>query len=266
MLGRLRTMFRQQGLGIGLASIALFVAMGGTSVAADAVSSAAKLITGKQIKNNSVASGDLKNNSITATDIKDNSLLAQDFAPGQLPQGQKGDRGDRGPEGPPNPNAQDSDRLDGRDASDFLGATAKAADAELLDGVDSTRIVRGNEGRVRTAWTYADAGSDTGRVVTDWWEVWYTCPNPTSTTGTVHFRNVSGGTAYLLVDNGSANPVRQLLSNGQTHSEPASPTVDAIEFDMASQAGPVANVRVLSWHHPTLCQFELTGIGARSGP
>jgi hypothetical protein len=37
--------------------------------------------------------------------------------------------------------AADSDALDGRDSSDFLGATAKAADSETLDGQDSTAFL-----------------------------------------------------------------------------------------------------------------------------
>lgn len=34
--------------------------------------------------------------------------------------------------------ASDSDKLDGKNSTDFLGATAKAADSDKLDGLDST--------------------------------------------------------------------------------------------------------------------------------
>lgn len=39
----------------------------------------------------------------------------------------------------------DSDLLDGKDATEFLGANAKAADAELLDGSDSSDFTRSGE-------------------------------------------------------------------------------------------------------------------------
>src|SRR5215210_785475 len=82
-----------------LAGLALFFAIGGPSSASDAVSHAARLITGKQIKNNS----------LTTRDIKNRSLLKVDFKAGQLPagsQGPKGDNGERGAQGdtgPPGP-------------------------------------------------------------------------------------------------------------------------------------------------------------------
>ena len=50
---------------------------------------AARLITGRQIKNNSV----------TGADIKDGSLTARDFAAGQLPAGARGVKGDNGAKG-----------------------------------------------------------------------------------------------------------------------------------------------------------------------
>lgn len=53
----------------------MLVASGGASVAA-------KLITGKNIKNNSVASVDIKNGTITSTDVKNGSLSRADLQPG----------------------------------------------------------------------------------------------------------------------------------------------------------------------------------------
>ena len=41
--------------------------------------------------------------------------------------------------------AADADLLDGLDSSAFLGTTAKAADANLLDGLDSTAYVKGTD-------------------------------------------------------------------------------------------------------------------------
>ena len=72
-----------------VAVIALFFAIGGQSVAVGAAKSAAKLITGKQVKDNS----------LTTADVKDGSLLSQDFKAGQLPAGPAGAPGPRGDSG-----------------------------------------------------------------------------------------------------------------------------------------------------------------------
>jgi hypothetical protein len=62
----------------GAAMTILFLAvLGGGSYAA-------RLITGKQIKNNSIASRDVKNNSIASRDIKNRSVRRKDLARGVL--------------------------------------------------------------------------------------------------------------------------------------------------------------------------------------
>ena len=81
-----------------VALIALFVALGGSSYAALRIGS-------KQIKNNSVRSGDLRNNDVSTKDIRNRSLLEQDFKAGQLPAGPAGAAGPQGPQGPPGPSA-----------------------------------------------------------------------------------------------------------------------------------------------------------------
>ena len=68
-----------------LAAAALFVALAGSSTAA--VDNVTALITGAQIKNNSITGADVKNKSLTAADIK-----------GRL-QGPPGARGAAGPAG-----------------------------------------------------------------------------------------------------------------------------------------------------------------------
>jgi hypothetical protein len=82
-----------------VASMALFFAIGGPSLAADAVDSASKLVTGKKVKNSSLTGKDIKNSSLTTSDVKNRSLLAADFKSGQLPAGAKGETGSQGPQG-----------------------------------------------------------------------------------------------------------------------------------------------------------------------
>lgn len=67
-----------------VAFVALFVAGAGGAIAAGPV------ITGK----------DIKNNSITGKDVKNRSLLAKDFKRGQIPRGATGSQGPQGIAGP----------------------------------------------------------------------------------------------------------------------------------------------------------------------
>jgi hypothetical protein len=87
-----------------VATLALFVALGGSSYAAISVTGKNvknSSLTGSDIKNSSLTGKDVKNNSLTGSDIKsirsgdvsDHSLLAKDFKAGQLPQGATGTPG-----------------------------------------------------------------------------------------------------------------------------------------------------------------------------
>jgi Collagen triple helix repeat (20 copies) len=122
-----------------VAATCLFVVLGGSSVAAPVRDAAVRLVTGKQIRNNTV----------TGADIKNRSLLARDFKPGQLPAGQQGlpgaqgPAGDRGPEGPRGEQGlqgeagQDGqDGLDGQDGQD--GAPGEKGDP----GPGARKVVR----------------------------------------------------------------------------------------------------------------------------
>jgi len=69
-----------------VAFIALFVAGAGTATAA-------RLIGGKEIRNNSVTGKDIRNSSLGNRDVKNGSLLRRDFKRGQLPAGPQGGAG-----------------------------------------------------------------------------------------------------------------------------------------------------------------------------
>jgi hypothetical protein len=79
-----------------VATLALFVALGGTSAATPVRDAAKHLISGKSIKNNSISSTDIKNNSVKSTDVKNGALLKKDFKAGQLPAGARGPAGPAG--------------------------------------------------------------------------------------------------------------------------------------------------------------------------
>lgn len=86
MIARIRTRLTFANV---VSVIALFVALGGTSVAA---------VT---LVRNSVKSKHVAANAITSPKVKDASLLAQDFGPGELPRGEEGEKGDTGAPGSP---------------------------------------------------------------------------------------------------------------------------------------------------------------------
>jgi hypothetical protein len=99
-----------------VASIALFIALGGTSYGL-----ATGSIGSTEIKNNSVRSKDLRDNDVRGKDIRngtigspdvaDGALLARDFKAGQLPAGARGLQGERGPQGEPGTPGQDATKL-----------------------------------------------------------------------------------------------------------------------------------------------------------
>jgi hypothetical protein len=88
-----------------MATLALFIALGGSSYAALRVTSKnvpknaltgadIKNLTGKDVKNNSLTGADVKR--IRSGDVADGSLLAGDFKSGELPAGAQGPKGDTG--------------------------------------------------------------------------------------------------------------------------------------------------------------------------
>ena len=77
-----------------MATIAVFVALGGTATAA-------LVITGQNVKDASLSGKDVRNASLTTSDIKNGSLLKADFRAGQLPAGPQGSSGAVGPAGAP---------------------------------------------------------------------------------------------------------------------------------------------------------------------
>jgi hypothetical protein len=119
------------------ATLALFVALGGTSYAAVTLTGAdvrngtvtgADLgngsVKGREVTNGGLTGSDLKNGSVTTSDIGDRSLRAADFATGQRP---------AGPPGPPG-----TTRVLAR----------RAVDVALADGEQAEAVARCGSGEV----------------------------------------------------------------------------------------------------------------------
>src|ERR687894_1964830 len=65
-----KQMMRTPSPATAMAAAALFLAAGGPAAAVDAADAGVGLVTGKQVKNNSIASSDIKNGSLTAKDFR----------------------------------------------------------------------------------------------------------------------------------------------------------------------------------------------------
>lgn len=95
-----------------VATLALFVAIGGSSYAA-------VQLTGKDIRKGAITAKHVKNNSLRSGDVRNRSLLARDFRKGQLPRGAAGPAGPVGNTGPAGPIGATSPA--GRDGADGGG-------------------------------------------------------------------------------------------------------------------------------------------------
>jgi hypothetical protein len=85
-----------------IASIALLIALGGTSYAT--VTAA--------LPRNSVGTLQLKNNAVNSAKVRNGSIVAADFAAGQLQRGAQGPTGPAGPAGAPGPAGPKGDKGD----------------------------------------------------------------------------------------------------------------------------------------------------------
>ena len=94
----MRKLLRRPSPAMFVASLALLVALGGTSMAA-ATQLARNSVGTPQLKDAAVSNPKIKNNAVNSAKVANKSLLRSDFAPGQLPAGPTGPQGPAGPTG-----------------------------------------------------------------------------------------------------------------------------------------------------------------------
>lgn len=152
------------------ATLALVIALGGTSYAAIS-------ITGKNIRNNTITSADIRNgtirgadvaaSSITSGKIRNGNLLARDFKAGQLPAGAPGPQGAQGPTGVTNVVARYAYSQGPVPANQRVAVTAACAPGEkAVSGGASTSS---DAFRVRESKpTGGLANADGGTTTTGW--------------------------------------------------------------------------------------------------
>ena len=128
-----------------VAYLALFVAMGGTAVAAK------PMLTGADLQDGTINGADLRDRdstsypgpSIQGTDVEANSLTGAEIDEASLGKVANADTLDSKDSADflgATATAADADKLDGKDSTDFLGANAKAANSDRLDSFDSTEL------------------------------------------------------------------------------------------------------------------------------
>jgi hypothetical protein len=152
LLAKLRTRLTYANV---VATLALFVALGGSSYAAISV-------TGKNVKNGSLTGKDIKNSSLTSSDVKNRSLLSKDFKSGQLPAGQQGPQGSKGDKGDQGPSGVLSTHAFGGDIGDIMGSGTGIGDWQFAGATSAVTITAGQ--RITATAAFA-LGASTSVVV-----------------------------------------------------------------------------------------------------
>ena len=151
---------RRPSHGTVVAYVSLFVALGGTSVAA--VTIARNAVVSSSIKNGQVKTADLGASAVTSAKVKAGSLLASDLKAGELPAAATGPQGPAGAAGPAgSPGVKGDPGTPGAPGTNGTNGT-NGEDGE--DGTAGTPGVNGAATRVRATKTAGNITVPAGTV------------------------------------------------------------------------------------------------------
>lgn len=136
--------------------------------------------------------------------------------------------------------APDAALLDGLDSTAFLAAGGKAADAELLDSLDSTAFVQGGGTVAREGVSLSPGESHTHTTALS--TVQYSCPATLSNQGVVTYVNTQGGLAPAWFDNGGSVSFTRVGVSSVLVPIPA--MANHLTIGAVHQLGPTRSTRV----------------------
>jgi hypothetical protein len=233
-----------------VATIALLVALSGTALATTAT-----LISGQQIKNNSIAGIDVRNGSLSGADVRNRSLTAADFrgslrgargapgAPGppgaQGPRGDKGDEGVEGEQGERGPTFGDANWVDSVSVDDCDSNTTSLT--YPVDLAEPARIYA----TVVATYSRSSAG-----------------PMPSIAVELVSNTTVVASTIAQYVDSPDSTDAQVVSSGVMTESGTAGFTIPAGSYTLRAvfaNWGNCAGTGTVTYGDPALSHIELGG-------
>jgi hypothetical protein len=241
-----------------VALLALFVALSGTGYAA-------LKVNGRDIRKGSIPGNRLKTNSVGGRQVNEarlgtvpgarNADTLAGLSPGSFLRDPSAFLG-------AGAKAADSEQLDGLNSSAFLGAAAKAADSEQLDGIDSAGFIKGGGNVDGQAVAMAPntinfVGPTIGGLV----RFRYTCPFGLGGNGILRIINSSAGLANVFVDSGGANPDYFQLSGGGFFEYAAAAGGESFLVQMQGSPGVVlATVATVHRSASSDCHAQALGV------
>jgi hypothetical protein len=132
-----------------------------------------------------------------------------------------------------------SDKVDGRDSTDFVRGPGQAA-GHALD------LPEGSGGTALFDFTELEGLGST---------VAYNCPNPTTSQGTLTVLNDNDSSMNLFSDNGLADPVHTTIASGARHNQATNPSGEHITVQVW-QGSRLATIEVFSVHSANECHVQ----------
>jgi len=168
-----------------IASLALFVALGGASYAAATLP--AKSVGTTQLRKGAVNTKKIAKSAVTSAKVKNGSLQSIDFAPGQLAAGRQGPKGDKGDPG--------TNGVNGVNGATNV-VVRRGTPVNVTAGAGGNATAQCNPGERATGGGHAGGGT------ADVWKVAASYPTPSTTGATptgwsVDAQNTTGA-AYFL--------------------------------------------------------------------
>jgi hypothetical protein len=151
--------------------------------------------------------------------------------------------------------AADAEMLDGLDSAEFLPSGGKAADAEMLDGLDSTEVVQGRGQATGAALAEPRGIAEVFLSIPGVISLTYYCPIPgqPDDRGTLDIEATAD--MHLFVDSGEANPSYTALPADEEEFFRAEGTGDSFHIQAQGAFG-VLTIEAAAVHFESDCHVQ----------